>query len=306
VRYEEETYTVTEQVLVGTTTEERTRQVPIWGTETYTVEKPVYEQQTREVTEEVPVYNTVTHTKTEHQYVPPIALGDQHVWVNDTAGTIYIDGRITSLENELNGRLTIVANEKVRITDDIRYIDDNGQTTMLNGNSTSEPYTRNPDYTGNSVLGVLARDDIVFTWEMPNNAEVNATLMSVDGRVGSDGLWIDPEGNPVKDSVWARKNLLSPEEFEKEASYDKSGNYRTRPFVKDSLRRLGGIISNERIIETYIRSRRDGTAYVDAGFKRGAMRYDFNLQFNPPPNFVEIPRPVLAAFVPVFFHRNDD
>jgi hypothetical protein len=306
VGYEEETYTVTEQVLVGTTTEERTRQVPIWGTETYTVEKPVYEQQTREVTEEVPVYNTVTHTKTEHQYVPPIALGDQHVWVNDTAGTIYIDGRITSLEGELNGRLTIVANEKVRITDDIRYIDDNGQTTMLNGNSTSEPYTRNPDYTGNSVLGVLARDDIVFTWEMPNNAEVNATLMSVDGRVGSDGLWIDPEGNPVKDSVWARKNLLSPEEFEKEASYDKSGNYRTRPFVKDSLRRLGGIISNERIIETYIRSRRDGTAYVDAGFKRGAMRYDFNLQFNPPPNFVEIPRPVLAAFVPVFFHRNDD
>jgi hypothetical protein len=36
------------------------------------------------------------------------------------------------------------------------------------------------------------------------------------------------------------------------------------------------------------------------------MRYDFNLQFNPPPNFVEIPRPVVAAFVPVFFVRNED
>jgi hypothetical protein len=306
VGYETETYTVTEQVQVGTTTEERTRQVPIFETETYDVEVPVYEQQTREVTEEVPVYNTITKTRTEHKYVPPIALGEKLVWVNDTAGTIYIDGRITSLEGELNGRLTIVANEKVRITDDIRYIDDNGQTTMLNGSNTNEPYTRNPDYTGNSVLGILARDDILFTWEMPNNAEVNATLMSVDGRVGSDGLWIDPEGNPVKDSWWARRNLLTPEEFDKELSYDKSGNYRTRPFVKDSLRRLGGIISNERIIETFIRSRKDGTAYVDAGFKRGAMRYDFNLQFNPPPNFVEIPRPVLTAFVPVFFNRDDD
>ena len=306
VGYEEETYTVTEQVQVGTTTEERTRQVPTWETQTYTVEVPQYEQQTREVTEEVPIYNTITKTRTEHKYMPPVALGDQHVWVNDTAGTIYIDGRITSLEGDLNGRLTIVANEKVRITNDIRYIDGNGQSTMLNGSNTSAPYTRNPDYTGNSVLGILARDDILFTWEMPNNAEVNATLMSVEGRVGSDGLWIDADGNPVKDSWSARREILTEEEFDKELAYDKSGNYRTRPFVKDSLRRLGGIISNERIIETFIQARKDGTAYVDAGFKRGAMRYDFNLQFNPPPNFVEIPRPVLAAFVPVFFHRNED
>ncbi|MHC4817872.1 MAG: hypothetical protein ACYTF8_07440, partial [Planctomycetota bacterium] len=291
---------------VGTTTEERTRQVPTYETETYTVEVPVYEEQTHEVTETVPIYNTITKTKTEHKYVPPIALGDQHVWVGDVAGTVYIDGRITSLEGDLNGRLTIVANEKVRITDDIRYVDDNGRTTMLNGSRTSEPYTRNPDYTGSSVLGVLARDDIVFTSEMPDRAEINATLMSVEGRVGTDGLWIDAEGNPVKDSWWARKQILTPEEFDKELSYDKSGNYRTRPFVKDSLRRIGGLISNERIIETFIQARKDGTAYVDAGFKRGVMRYDFNLQFNPPPNFVEIPRPVVAALVPVFFVRNND
>jgi hypothetical protein len=306
VGYETETYTVTEQVQVGTTTEERTRQVPTYETETYTVEVPVYEEQTREVTETVPIYNTITKTRTEHKYVPPIALGDQHVFVDDVAGTVYIDGRVTSLAGELNGRLTIVANEKVRITDDIRYVDDNGQTTMLNGSSTNEPYVRNPDYTGSSVLGVLARDDIVFTSGMPDRAEINATLMSVEGRVGTDGLWIDADGNPVKDSWWARKQILTPEEFDKELSYDKSGNYRTRPFVKDSLRRIGGLISNERIIETFIQARKDGTAYVDAGFKRGAMRYDFNLQFNPPPNFVEIPRPVVAAFVPVFFVRNND
>ncbi|MHC4550380.1 MAG: hypothetical protein ACYTEZ_16550 [Planctomycetota bacterium] len=306
VGYETETYTVIEPVQVGTTTEERTRDVPIYETETYTVEVPVYEEQQVEVTEEVPIYKELTKTKTEHEYQPPVALGYDHVWVKDTAGTVYIDGRVTSLEGDLNGRLTIVANEKVRITDSIRYVDDNGESAMLDGNSTSKPYVRNPDYTGNSVLGVLARDDVIFTWEMPDKAELNATLMSVEGRVGADGLWIDAEGNIYKDSWWARKQLLSPEEFDKERAYDQSGNYRTRPFVKDSMRRIGGIISNNRIVETYIQARKDGTAYVDAGFKRGAMRYDFNMRNNPPPNFVEIPRPVLTAFVPVFFVRNED
>jgi hypothetical protein len=88
--------------------------------------------------------------------------------------------------------------------------------------------------------------------------------------------------------------------------YDKSGNYKSSPFVKDSLRRLGGMISDERIIETYIRGRQDGTAYVDVGFKRGSSRYDYNLRYNPPPNFVEIPRPLVAAFTPVFFNREDE
>jgi len=306
VGYETETYTTTEQVRVGTTTEERTRQVPIYETQTYTVDVPVYEAQEVTVTEEVPIYNEVTQTKTEHQYQPPVALAEQMVWVKDTEGTIYIDGRITQLEGDLNGRLTIVANEKVRITGDIQYVDDAGNTAMLYGGDLSQPYTRNPDYTGDSVLGILARDDILFTWEMSDKAEVNATLMSVEGRVGTDGILIDADGNPVKDSDRARKALLTPEEYATEQAYDKSGKYKSTSFVKESLRRLGGLISNDRIIETFLRARRDGTAYVDAGFKRGSMRYDFNLQFNPPPNFVEIPRPIATAFVPVFFMRNND
>jgi hypothetical protein len=306
VGYTEETYTVIEQVQVGETTEERTREVPIYETETYTVEVPVYETQEVQVTEEVPIYKEITKTKQQWVYQPPVALGYDHVWVGDSPSTVYIDGRITSLEGDLNGSLTIVGNEKVRITGDIRYVDDSGQTTMLNGNSVTEPYERNPDYTGDSVLGVIARDDILLTWKMPDRAEVNATLMSVEGRVGTDGIWIDADGNPVKDSWSARKQLLTAEEYQTELNYDKSGTYRARPFVKDSLRRLGGIISNDRIVETFIRARSDGTAYVDAGFKRGAMRYDYNLNFNPPPNFVEIPRPVLAYFAPILFVRDRD
>ncbi len=72
------------------------------------------------------------------------------------------------------------------------------------------------------------------------------------------------------------------------------------------LRRIGGIISDNRIIETYIKARADGTAYVDSGFKRGRMMFDINLLFNPPPNFVEVPRPVLVNYAPIFLVRNGD
>jgi len=306
VGYTTETYTTTERVRVGTTTEERTRQVPVYETQTYTVDVPIYEEQTIEVTEEVPIYNEITKTKTSHEYQPPVALPEKLVWVNDIEGTIFIDGRITQLGGELNGRLSIVSTDKVRVTDDIRYVDDDGDTAMLNGSKTTESYMRNPEYNGSSVLGVIAADDILFTWEMPDKAEVNATLLSVGGRIGVDGILLDADGNPVADSYSTRKQLLTPEEYERERAYDRSGNYKSNDFVKDSLRRLGGLISNERIIETFIRARRDGTAYVADGFKRGSMRYDFNLRFNPPPNFIEIPRPAVAAFVPVFFNRNDD
>ena len=94
-------------------------------------------------------------------------------------------------------------------------------------------------------------------------------------------------------------------ENEKADAYELTG-YHTHRFVKDSLRRIGGIISNDRILETYIRPRSDGTSYVDAGFKRGSMRFDFNLMFNPPPNFVEVPRPVQISVAPVYFMRDND
>ena len=45
---------------------------------------------------------------------------------------------------------------------------------------------------------------------------------------------------------------------------------------------------------------------MDAGFKRGNMKFDINLLFNPPPNFVEVPRPVLTYYAPIFFVRNNE
>ena len=135
---------------------------------------------------------------------------------------------------------------------------------------------------------------------MPQSAEINATLMSVKGRVGVEGIGIDESGNPTRDTFVG----LTDPQIEREEAYNRT-DYRTQRFVRDSLRRMGGIISNNRIIETYIRSRSDGTAYVDAGFKRGRMRFDVSLIFSPPPNFVEVPRPVVMYYAPIYFERRD-
>jgi len=319
--YTTETYTTTEQVQVGTTTEtrtrqvqvqvgteeiEKTRQVPVYTTETYTEEVPVYERQKVDVATEVPVYDTVSVSKTSTIYQPPVPLGYDIFWVDEQSGLIFIDGRIVSMEGDLNGRLTVVSTEKTRITGDIRYIDSNGEFAMLNGDDPNATYTRNPDYTGSSVLGLISKDDVVFTWNMPDNSEINATLMSVDGRVGIDGIWLDANGEPILDSNWARRKYLTEEQRALEDLYDRSGTFKTRAFVKESMRRIGGIISDNRIMETYIKARSDGTAYVAGGFKRGAMRFDFNLLYNSPPYYVDIPRPVLTSFAPVFLVRNDD
>jgi hypothetical protein len=276
-------------------------QIPVYGTETYTTEEPVMEEQEVEVERSVPVYEEHTYEWETEEFVAPVQVSETYISLSDSAGTMYIDGRITKLYGDLKGRLTIVGNEKVRFTDSVHYVDDQGRTAMTNGSDYTQPYQRNESYSGNSVLGVIARDDIVFTQSMPSSAEVNATLMSAFGRVGIDGFAIDESGTPVKDHYYG----LSAEERKKEQAYDLTA-YKTRTFTKDSLRRLGGIISNDRILETYIRPRSDGTSYVDSGFKRGNMRYDYNLLFNPPPNFVEVPRPVVASIVPIYFVRGEE
>jgi hypothetical protein len=205
------------------------------------------------------------------------------------------------VRGDVKGRLTLVGNESVRITGNIRYVDGEGDTAMNNGSDYSQAYTRNEEYEGNSVLGIIARNDILFTESMPSSAEVNATLLAATGRVGIDGFRINESGQPVADPYYG----LTPEERAREEAYDQT-SYDHDRFRKESLRRLGGIISNDRILETFVQPRGDGTSYVDSGFKRGSMRFDFNLLFNPPPNFVEIPRPVVTSIAPVYFVRNHD
>ena len=312
--YTTETYTTTEQVQVGTKTvtwqeqvqvqvgtqqQTQTRQVPVYDTETYYVDVPVYEQQRRAGRAAVPgLPDPDLHVDRDGLRRAAADVDDEHRRPRRRANTIYIDGRITKLDGDLNGRVTIVGNEKVRVTGNLRYVDDDGDTAMLNGGDYTKPYTRNDQYDGNSVLGIIARDDVLLTNGMPAQAEVNATMLSTTGRVGIDGFQIDASGEPVKDVV-----LRPLGRGERSASKPTTARATTTAFTKDSLRRLGGIVCNDRILETYIQPRGDGTSYVNSGFKRGSMRFDFNLLFNPPPNFVEVPRPVEISIAPVYFMR---
>ena len=304
--YEASQTTVTETVSVrrqsGTEDIERIRDVAVYRTETRTREVPVYGTEDYEYTHDNPVWVTESYVVSRWEFQYPQEVRRESLPLgSDESGVIYVDGRVTRLEGDLKGRLTVVGNEKVRITGTIRYVDDDGDTVMLNGNDKTEPYERNAEYDGSGVMGVIARNDIVFTRSMPDQAELNATFMSVEGRVGIDGFAILDDGTPTKDYSYG----LSEEAHSLEHNYDRTA-YRTRRFRKESLRRIGGLISNNRIVETYIQPDSNGNAYVDAGFKQGSMKFDLNLIFNPPPNFVEVPRPVLAAYAPIFLVRTND
>jgi hypothetical protein len=300
VGYKPEEYLGTERVRVGETVEELSRLVPVLVNEVYYVDVPVYETEHYTEDREVAIYEEQPYTEMVEEFFRPVHVDTTLVDLGTSAGTIYVDGRVTRLQGDVVGRATLIGNEKVRITGNLRYRDADGDPAMENGSDYTKAYVRNADYDGRSTLGVIARDDVLFTHRMPSSAEVNATLMSVQGRVGVEGIGLDANGNPTRDTMAG----LTDAQREIEQNYNRTSYYVKR-FVRDSLRRMGGIISNERIVETYIRSRRDGTAYVNAGFKRGQMRFDLSLIFSPPPNFVQVPRPVVMYYAPLYFARQD-
>jgi len=292
----EETYIALEPVQVGEHTEQCTREVPVYETETMIVEVPIYEEREVQATRQVPIYEERMRVEIVREFVAPRHVDTTLVDLDKCPGTIFIDGRITRLEGDLRGRLTVVGNEKVRVTGSLRYVDRRGRAAMQNGSDHTQPYERNPSYKGDSALGVIARGDILLTAGLPQQAEVNATLLSAEGRVGIDGICITA-GEPDKDYL-AR---LTEDARAVEEAYNRT-TYKSMRFTRESLRRMGGIVSNDRVVETVIRPRGDGTSYVDSGFKRGSTRFDVNLACNPPPNFVRIARsdddmhvPALAA-----------
>jgi len=283
------------------------KDVPVYKTVTKYKTVDVFEDKQVAVQKKVDDYETVTDTWTEEFFVSAVSLPKQKFTLSEDKGsTLYVDGRVLRMQGDLKGRLTVVGNESVRISNNIRYVDSKGELAMKNGSDYTKTYERNEKYTGHTVLGVIAREDVLFTSKMPLSAEINGTLMSVNGRVGVDGFWAKEDGELAKDSSSARKTYLTAERERQERAYDQYSNWRTKTFVGDSLRRIGGVISNNRIMETYVTVDKDGMSKVDAGFKRGNMKFDINLLFNPPPNFVEVPRPVLTYMVPVMMVRNND
>jgi len=76
-------------------------------------------------------------------------------------------------------------------------------------------------------------------------------------------------------------------------SREKQDKTAGKVFVKNSIRRLGGIITNERPVSTYI-----GDDYrVKAGFLQGVSIFDRKLLFRPPVGFPERHKPKKIAVI---------
>ena len=225
------------RVLSGETWEVRNRRVP-------TGYKVITE------TVEVPVYASTPYNYFEEVIVPRALARSEVVASN---GVIYIEKEIEELGGDLEGRLTLVSNSRVAITSSVRYVDASGRTRMLHGNDPAEKYDFNADYSGNSVLLLISRGDVTYSKDVPQRFEINGTLVSTQGKVAMEGLEVSSDGAEI---------MLSPDVTANPSAY-----------VKESLRRLGGILAAKRPVAAYV----DSAGTVVAGFGEGSALMDASL-----------------------------
>lgn len=95
-------------------------------------------------------------------------------------GLIYVATNLTGLKGRLDGRVTLAVTGSVTITGSLQYVDSAGRTAYRNGLPTdpSLPYEPNPDYTGNSALGVMAGGNIVYGSAVGQQLELNGYFFS--------------------------------------------------------------------------------------------------------------------------------
>ena len=178
-------------------------------------------------------------------------------------GVLYFGGNIRSLYGDVVGRMTLATGGDVTIRSHLRYRDEKGRLAMRNGTDTTKEYEANPNYTGEAVLGVIARGDVIYNKYVSTNLEVNASLVSATGRIMPAGLKFDSDGNVT--------------------GYDSR-------FLKQSIRRLGGITASLQPMETFIKN-----GAIRSGFISGQSVFDAGVVGNPPPGFLALPEPTFFA-----------
>ena len=226
---------------------------------------------------EIVANNKPIEAEEEYTYTETVTVPEEYVETKTVPadGTIYIAREIRSIQGTLNGKLTLITGGKARITDSIRYVDSAGNTRMSNGLDATKPYVENPDYKGQSVLALIAARDIRYAANGPTNLEVNASLISMNGTVSFEGISISSDGKKV--------------------SSHKTGGTR----VKESLRRLGGVVSRNRPVASYV----DDSNRTQAGFERGSSIMDRNLIIDgnggiSPPFMFDQNKPIWALGCP--------
>jgi len=185
------------------------------------------------------------------------------------SGVLFVDADLAGLKGALDARVTLACTGEITLTGSIRYLDGDGDPIYRNGLSNdpaNEPYEPNPDYDGNAALGVIAHGDILYDHDVPDVLEMNGFFFSATGRFGLPGLSFTSDGRYA-------------------TGYDPS-------FRKTSVRRLGGVATDKRIVSTVV----DGNGDVLSGFDHGTSVYDKRLRAEPPPHFLAIDRPLFRGY----------
>ncbi len=186
-------------------------------------------------------------------------------------GIIFADGPIKFMSGEIVERLTIATEADMRITGNVQYVDGDGDTAYINGENPALPYRANSNYENDATLGMIARHDVIYGREVPFNFEINGAILSIEGRVGVEGIELDSDGE-----VTSFNQLV-----------DQWGEPTSGEFVKNSIRRLGGVVTAHRPLDTVVSGGR-----MRAGFGVGTSVFDESLINAPPPDFLtrEVPR----------------
>lgn len=249
---EEQQVTKTVKVKIGSHSELVTQNQKVQvGTTTQSSTRHVFDHYDNVVVQmQVPIYIDVPITVYDTVIVPEELVETRVV---PSAGIIYLEGPVRAVSGQLDGRLTLVTNSTARITGSIQYIDADGRTRMQNGLDPSQPYQSNPEYQGHSALAVLATNDVRYSVDAPQDMEINASLISLDGMVGFDGLTVADDGSTV--------------------SFTVASGHTASDYQKESIRRLGGIISRKRPVSTHL----GAFNQLIAGFARGNSMMDRKL-----------------------------
>ena len=181
-------------------------------------------------------------------------------------GVIYVKGNVTQLSGTLNGRLTIVSEQAINITGTVMYIDGNSNSAYLNGDRSNQPFVPNPQYTGNSSLGLAANGHINITSSVPNYVEIDAVMYSKTGHIGMAGYTMNADGTAL-------------------TSYDSS-------FHKSGVRYLGSMTSYLRPVDQIV----NGSGTVISGFTTSLFTYDSASFLEPPPYFLTFARPQYSGW----------
>ncbi len=124
-------------------------------------------------------------------------------------GVVYVTGNITSIQGQMTGKVTIACPGNIAVTGRITYVDRDGDPMYqptLGGVPVADWSTLttwDPGYKLNSnfnmadesVLGLWSGQNVYVPWNAPTNMEINAALLTVDGRFYCE--LDDPMGNGV-------------------------------------------------------------------------------------------------------------